>query len=208
MPHNRRKDHVFFGNMFGGIEVIILSGNSKPNVMKLRILILIAGVAILASCGPSYRVTDKSTVSKDTIGVPADVKAAFSTQYPTAGNVVWSTYDASATPIVDWDLNGWTAGDGAYLVTYSLNNDTYYSWYTATGDWIGTAYTMNDYKSLPPAVSATLNDKFNGYSITSLNREMKKDQMAYELQLKNGDMKAKVLIDDNGNIIKQKTIEK
>ena len=194
--------------MFGGIEVIILSGNSKPNVMKLRILILIAGAAALASCGPSYRVTDKSTVSTDTIGVPADVKAAFSTQYPTAGNVVWSTYDASATPIVDWDLNGWTAGDGAYLVTYNLNNDTYYSWYTATGDWIGTAYAVNDYKSLPPVVAATLNDKFPGYTISSVQREMKKGQMAYELQLKNGDAKAKVLIDDSGNIIKQKTMEK
>src|ERR1041385_4892765 len=115
--------------------------------MKLRILILIVGVAVLTSCGPSYRVTDKSTVSTDTIGVPADVKSAFSTQYPTAGSVVWSTYDASATPIVDWELNGWTAGDGAYLVTYNMNNDTYYSWYTANGDWIGTAYAVTDYKT-------------------------------------------------------------
>ena len=188
--------------------MIILSGNSKPNVMKLRILILIVGVAVLTSCGPSYRVTDKSTVSTDTIGVPADVKSAFSTQYPTASNVIWSTYDASATPIVDWELNGWTAGDGAYVVTYNMNNDTYYSWYTANGDWIGTAYVMNDYKSLPPAVTSMLNDKFQGYSISSVKREMKKDQMAYELQLKNGDMKAKVLVDDNGNIIKQKTVEK
>jgi hypothetical protein len=32
--------------------------------------------------------------------------------------------------------------------------------------------------------------------------------MAYEIQLKNGDAKAKVLIDDNGNIIKQKTVDK
>src|SRR5689334_5369350 len=176
--------------------------------MKLRILILMAGVAFFASCGPSYRVTDKSTVSTDTIGVPTDVKAAFSTQYPTAGNVVWSTYDANTTPIVDWDLNGWTAGEGAYVVTYNLNNDNYYSWYSANGDWIGTAYALNDYKSLPPAVSATLNDKFPGYSITSVNREMKKGQMAYELQIKNGDTKSKVLIGDDGNIIKQKTMEK
>jgi len=32
--------------------------------------------------------------------------------------------------------------------------------------------------------------------------------MAYELQLKNGDSKIKMLVDDNGNVIKQKTIEK
>ena len=177
--------------------------------MKLKILILIAGVAVFASCGPSFRVTDQSTVSSDTIGVPPEIKSSFSTQYPTATNVVWSTYDASATPLVDWDLNGWPpAGEGAYVATFTLNNDTYYSWYAANNDWIGTAYTVNDYKSLPPAINTMLNDKFAGYTISSVNREMKKGQMAYELQLKNGDSKIKMLVDDNGNIIKQKTIEK
>src|SRR5262245_33747860 len=120
--------------------------------MKLRILILIAGVVLIASCGPSYRVTDGSTVAKDTIGVPTEIKSSFSTQYPTATNVVWSTYDATATPLVDWELNGWTPlGEGAYVATYSLNNDTYYSWYGPDNQWIGTAYTVSDYKSLPPA---------------------------------------------------------
>jgi uncharacterized membrane protein YkoI len=53
-----------------------------------------------------------------------------------------------------------------------------------------------------------LNDKFPGSTISSVSREMKKDQMAYELQLKNGDTKTKLLVDDNGNIIKQKTVDK
>ncbi|HEV8506458.1 MAG TPA: PepSY-like domain-containing protein, partial [Chitinophagaceae bacterium] len=78
----------------------------------------------------------------------------------------------------------------------------------ANGDWIGTAYGVSDYKSLPPAVNTVINDKFPGYTISTVNREMQKDKMAYEIQLKNGDAKAKVLIDDNGNIIKQKTVEK
>jgi hypothetical protein len=177
--------------------------------MKLKILILIAGVAVLASCGPSFRVTDQSTVSTDTIGVPSEIKSSFSTQYPTATNVVWTTYDASVTPLVDWDLNGWpAAGEGAYVATFNLNNDTYYAWYAANNDWIGTAYAVSDYKSLPPAINTMLNDKFAGYTISSVNREMKKGQMAYELQLKNGESKIKVLVDDNGNIIKQKTVEK
>ena len=177
--------------------------------MKLKILILIAAVALFASCGPSYRVTDQSTVSKDTIGVPTEIKSAFSTQYPTATNVVWSTYDPSAVPLVDWDLNGWTAlGEGAYLATFSLNNDTYYAWYAPDNEWIGTAYTVIDYKGLPPAINTLLNDKFAGYTISSVSREMKKGQMAYELQLKNADTKIKLLVDDNGNIIKQKTIDK
>jgi len=32
--------------------------------------------------------------------------------------------------------------------------------------------------------------------------------MVYEVQLKNGDSKAKLLIDGNGNIIRQKTVMK
>jgi len=177
--------------------------------MKLKILILIAGIVVLASCGPSFRVTDQTTVSTDTIGVPVEIKSAFSTQYPTATNVVWTTYDVKAVPLVDWDLNGWPApGEGAYVVTYNINNDTYYTWYANNSDWIGTAYVVSDYKSLPPAVSSVINDKFAGYTISSVNREMQKDKMAYEIQLKNGDAKAKVLIDDNGTIIKQKTVDK
>src|SRR5678809_1603326 len=143
--------------------------------MKLKILILIAGVVAMASCGPSYRVTDGSTVSKDTIGVPTEIKSAFSTQYPTATNVVWSAYDASAAPLVDWDLNGWTAlGEGAYIATFNMNNDTYYSWYGRDNEWIGTAYAITDYKGLPPAINSLLNDKLAGYTISSVNREMKK----------------------------------
>jgi len=170
---------------------------------------LLAGMVILASCGPSYRATDQFTVIKDTIGVPTEIKSSFSTQYPTAGDVVWSTYDASQAPLVDWDLNGWpTLGEGAYLATFNLNNDKYYAWYNSNGEWIGTAYAVTDYKSLPPAINTVINDKFAGYTISSVNREMRKDKMAYEIQLKNGDARAKVLVDDNGNIIKQKTVEK
>ena len=178
--------------------------------MKLKFLILIGGVAAMAaSCGPSYRVTDQSTVNADTVGVPSNIQSTFSTQYPTAGNVTWSAYDANVAPMVDWDLNGWPAlGEGAYVATFNLNNDKYYSWYDANGDWIGTAYALGDYKSLPSPVNTTINDKFPGYTISSVNREMQKDKMAYEITLKNGDNKAKLLIDDNGTIIKQKTVMK
>ena len=40
---------MFGGTVSDNIYLVIL----KPNVMKLKILILIAGVAVLASCGPS-----------------------------------------------------------------------------------------------------------------------------------------------------------
>ena len=53
-----------------------------------------------------------------------------------------------------------------------------------------------------------ISDKFPGYSIVAINREMQKDRVAYEIQLKNGNSKAKLLVDANGNIIKQKTVNK
>jgi hypothetical protein len=165
-------------------------------------------MAVLASCGPSYRVTDDTTTTTDTIVVPASVKTAFTTQYPNATTVVWTTYDVNAVPI-DWELTGWPAMDnGDYVVTYMMNTDKYYSWYDSDGNWIGTAYVINDYKSLPAPINTMLNDKYAGYSIVAVNKEMQKDRMAYEIQLKSGDSKAKLLVDENGNIIKQKTVTK
>jgi len=173
--------------------------------MKLKILMFAASMAVLVSCGPSYRVTNRSTVGVD---VPTIIQTSFTTQYPTAGDVVWSTYDAATLPI-DWELSGWPAMDqGDYVVTFNLNNDKYYAWYDSDGDWIGTAYVVSDYKSLPPAINTMINDKYSGYTITAVNREMQKDRIAFEIQLKNGDSKAKLLVDENGNIIKQKTVTK
>src|SRR6266487_24345 len=172
--------------------------------MKLKILILAVGIAAFASCGPSYRVTDQSTIT-DTVKVPSAIRSSFATQYPTAANVIWSNYDAAAAVPIDWDLNGWPALDqGDYVAIFNVNNDKYYAWYDSDGTWIGTAYVVSDYKSLPSAINIMITDKFPGYTISSVNREMQKDHLAYEIVLKNGDSKAKVLVDENGNIIKQK----
>jgi Protein of unknown function (DUF2874). len=174
--------------------------------MKLKFLIAVAAMAVLASCGPSYRTTDETTVVG--VDVPASIQKAFVTQYPNATVVVWSNYDATVVPI-DWEMTGWPVMDqGDYVVSYTMNNDKYYSWYDSDGNWIGTAYVINDYKSLPAAINTMLNDKYAGYSIITVNKEMQKDRMAYEIQLKNGDSKAKLLVDENGNIIKQKTVTK
>src|SRR5437762_9574002 len=173
--------------------------------MKLKILMLAASMALLASCGPSYRVTNGSTVAID---VPASVRTTFTTAYPTATDVVWTMYDATVLPI-DWDLTGWAAMDQSdYVVTFTMNGDKYYGYYDVNGDWIGTAYVITDYKSLPAGINTMISDKFPGYSILAINREMQKDRVAYEIQLKNGNSKAKLLVDANGNIIKQKTVNK
>ena len=173
--------------------------------MKLKILILAASIALFASCGPSYRVTDTSTVGID---VPVVVKKTFTTAYPTATGVVWSAYDVSTLPI-DWDLTGWPAMDQSdYVVTFNMNNDKYYAYYDVNGDWIGTAYVITDYKSLPSGINTMISDKYPGYTITTVGRVMQKDRIAYEIQMKNGNSKAKLLVDENGNIIKQKTVTK
>jgi uncharacterized membrane protein YkoI len=110
---------------------------------------------------------------------------------------------------IDWELAGWPSMDqGDYVVTYTLNNDKYYTWYDSDANWIGTAYVVNDYKSLPAPITTMINDKYAGYTIVAVNREMQKDRMAYEIQLKSGDSKAKLLVDENGNIIKQKMVTK
>jgi hypothetical protein len=53
-----------------------------------------------------------------------------------------------------------------------------------------------------------ISDKYPGYTITNVDRVMQKDRMAYEIQMKNGNSKSKLLVDENGNIIKQKTVTK
>ena len=171
--------------------------------MKLKIWMLAAGLAVLASCGPSYRATDQYGVV-----IPVRTQTAFTTQYSNATVVTWSQYDAATLPI-DWDLAGWPEMDqNDYVVRFTMDNMPYYAWYDSDGNWIGTAYVINDYKTLPSAVSSTINSQFSGYIITSVNKEFQKDRMVYEVQLRNGESKAKLLIDGNGNIITQKTVMK
>ena len=171
--------------------------------MKLKIWLLAASLAVLASCGPSYKATNQNGVV-----VPAGTRTAFITQYPNATVVTWSQYDAATLPI-DLDLAGWPAmGQKDYVVRFTMDNEPYYAWYDSEGNWIGTAYVITDYKILPSTVSNTINSQFSGYTITSVNKEFQKDRMVYEVQLKNGDSKAKLLVDGDGNIIKQKTVTK
>jgi hypothetical protein len=49
-----------------------------------------------------------------------------------------------------------------------------------------------------------LKDKYKDYTIESAQRESWKDQVGYELILVNGDTKTKVLVDANGNVLKEK----
>lgn len=171
--------------------------------MKLKALIVAAALVLFAACGEPYRATSSTVVV-----APDAIQTSFSAQYPGAINVVWMNYDPTVEPSIDWELAGWDAMDASdYVVRFDMNGDNYYAWYDNNGDWIGTAYVVTDYKTLPSAVTATLNSQFSDYHITKIEREFHKDRVAYEVVLARSSdgSKIKLLVDANGNIIKQKT---
>lgn len=170
--------------------------------MKLKTLFAVAAFALFASCETPYRATDTTTVV-----VSDATQSAFTIQYPNATNVVWTNYDASLDPMIDWDLAGWTTMDaGDYVVRFDMDDQDYYAWYDNNGNWIGSAYVISDYSTLPSGVSTTLNTQFPSYTITKVNREFQKDRMTYEVVLKRAsdDSKVKLLLNSDGTVIKQK----
>jgi uncharacterized membrane protein YkoI len=107
--------------------------------------------------------------------------------------------------MVDWELAGWNAMDaGDYVVTFTMDGDNYYGWYDDSGNWIGSAYVISDYSTLPAAINTTINNQFAGYTIQRVQREFWKDHMAYEIKLKKNDNdKVKLLVDTDGTVLKQ-----
>lgn len=171
--------------------------------MKFKFLGLVAVVVIMASCSS----TRTSSSTNDAYTVPDNIRTGFTTQYPTATNAVWSAYDPVAYP-VDFDLNGWTPLTSRdYVVRYEMGGDSYYSYYGTNGDWVGSSSMMTNVQTLPEVIKTSINNQFSGYTIYSAQKEMWKDRMAYEVKIRNGDMKKKLLFDSNGNVLKQKDKE-
>ena len=63
---------------------------------------------------------------------------------------------------------------------------------------------MLENHSLPAAVNTAVTTKYAGYSITDINREFQKDRVAYEIEMKKENSRVKLLVDAEGNIIKEK----
>lgn len=171
--------------------------------MKLKLFIMMAAIVGFVACNTPYKATNTATGT--TVSVPAGTQTAFTTQYPIATNVVWASYDSLAVVPIDWELAGWTDMDADdYLVRFDMDNENYYAWYDSDGNWIGSAYVLKDHAQLPAAVNTTVTNKYSGYSITAINREFQKDKIAYEIEMKKDDSKVKLLVDADGNIIKEK----
>jgi hypothetical protein len=110
--------------------------------------------------------------------------------------------------MIDWDMAGWSNLDSRdYVVRFDMDNQPYYAWYDSDGNWVGTAYAVSDYTTLPSYVNNTLNTQFPSYTIEKAHREFQKDRVCYEVVLKRSsdDSKIKVLLDSEGGVLKQKT---
>lgn len=162
---------------------------------------LIAMVGLLVSCGTTY--TSTSNNAAYNVTVPSGIQANFAAQYPDATNIVWNSYDANNVPI-DWQMTEWSALDADdFVVTFNVGSNQYYGWYDNTGRLVGSAYAITDYSTLPYSVNRLLTDKYKDYTIESAQREMSGTQTAYEVKLKSGDNKVKLLVDSNGNVLKE-----
>ncbi len=161
---------------------------------------LVLATALFVSCGTTYT----STTSNAAYGLPANIRTNFTALYPDATNVTYTQFDAATAPI-DWELNGWTALDANdYAVSFDMGGRKYTTYYDSNGAWVGTASAIN-YTMLPPAVSTLIQTKYTGYNIESVQKESWKEQTAYEVKLKNDMGNVKLLVDSNGNVLKEKT---
>jgi hypothetical protein len=170
--------------------------------MKLKIVSLVLAATLIISCGTTY--TSTSNNAAYNVTVPESIQGHFAAQYPDATNIVWNSYDAAVVPL-DWEMTGWTVLDNKdYAVSFDVGNNKYYAWYDDNGTLVGSAYAISDYSQLPYAVSTMLQYSYRDYSIDAVQRAMWGTQSAYEIKLKSGDNKTKLLVDSKGNILKTK----
>lgn len=188
--------------------------------MKWKVQALTAvALAVLTSCGNNS--SDKETTTTgDTaitttvdpvvttpvgIEVPATTQTTFETKYPQASNVQWSAYSPYSD--IEWDWTGWPVMDTAdYAARFNWGGTDYWAWYDDQGNWVGTVNVITDHASLPMPVNNMLSSQYSGYTITSVSRENDKNRTAYEVKLEKGEDKVKVLVDENGKVLKKKTV--
>ncbi|WP_165871552.1 PepSY-like domain-containing protein [Flaviaesturariibacter flavus] len=172
--------------------------------MKKHLFSACAAVMLLAACGSSRTSTMSTSSNNAAYGAPSSVTSAFTTQFPGATNITWSAYDSRTSP-VDWELVGWPAlTSNDYMVTFDQYGNRYYAWYDSQGNWIGSATAITNMASLPGRISEMITTQYQGYTVETVQRNSWKGHNAYEIKLRNYDKKVKVLVDDNGTVLKQK----
>jgi len=172
--------------------------------MKYRAFLAAITMVALASCHSTYRATDATVV----VGSSELQEKTFLVQYPNAANAVWVTYDPSMAAPIDWQLVGYTPLDAsARLVHFSQDNQNYYVLYDRNGFRVASAYVLSDFTVMPVAVTDKLQILFPAYTVTGLSRVTLNDgRMAFEVEQKKWYYTARVLIDDNGNVIDERLV--
>jgi hypothetical protein len=183
------------------------------NFKRLLPLIIVAP-AFLMSCGENA--TESKPVSGDTTvvikkagegeiiiidtqAVPSPVKTTFVTKYAKAKDVKWASY--KPVPADTWEMD-----KDYYYVTYEWDYIPYGAWYTADGTILKEEekiYLANS-GDMPTAIVRSIMQQYPGYEIVEIDKENDKDMEMYEVELRNGDKKAKVKFLMNGEIFKAK----
>jgi Protein of unknown function (DUF2874). len=188
--------------------------------MKFGIqVITAAALALLSSCGnnegdktatadstttTTTAVTDNTTVSS--VEVPATTRTSFETKYPQASNVRWE-YHRPGVYDIEWDWSGWPTVDTAdYVANFNWEGSDYWAWYDQDGNWVGSVSRVHNNSALPTAVNNTLNSQYKDYTVVTIDKENDKNRTAYEIDLEKGTDKVRILVDENGKILKKKTI--
>lgn len=174
--------------------MLLLSCSNKSSEKKM-------GEDSLTTQGPEVKGPDRPTIG--TVEVPMGIKKSFDEKYPQASNIKWTRPDTNT--MFDWEMTDWPRPDSSsFAASFNWDNADYWAWYDSAGTWIGAVNNISDYGSLPKPVNFEINKEFKGYTITSVKRENDKNRTAFEIVIENGDDHGKLLIDENGKVLKQK----
>ena len=138
-----------------------------------------------------------NTVAVDASQVPDTVRTSFERKYVNASKVNWMEYEPT-------DYDDLQMDQKYYYVTYYSDGADYTSWYDNRGEWVKTSTRIEGDPNLPDAVNKTINAQYEGYTIVEIDKENDKNRELYEIELKNGEKKAKLKILPNGQIVKRK----
>ncbi|WP_027077492.1 PepSY-like domain-containing protein [Maribacter antarcticus] len=118
--------------------------------------------------------------------VPKEIQIKISKIEPLARNIEWS---------LKKDL---------YRLHYTLNNHNYTSYFDKDGNWLETESEIDE-SDLPIAISNTLTEKLNDYSIIDIELVKTVDtKILYEIDLKKGDKIYDILFNESGKILRKK----
>ena len=157
------------------------------------------------SVDTSTGLSTTTTPVTTSITVPEQVKSSFQKKYPDVRDVSWSRYEPVST--FDWDWTGWPVMDTAdYVARFNYNNHDYWAWFDSEYNWVGAVATVSDFNGLPAAVNKVISRDYAGYTIETVDQEFDKNRTAYEIDMVKGQDKMKLLIDENGKIMKKKAV--